>query len=143
MKGQIMGLAWEDPYFWFSYHGSANCVYRLSTSGSFMASFAVPYGHALGVACAPALGGGTRLFEGYDSGGDDMIAVWKGPGHESEYDMEIEKNLNTALAACWDGDYLWVIEPGTAVNYAYRVVAWPPAAALAPASVGRVKAIFR
>jgi hypothetical protein len=140
---EIEGLAWNGQDFWFSYFGAPNETYRIDTSGSVIASYPVRYDFAFGIAYAPALPGGPRVFECHDPGvGDTRVNVYKAAGHQSEYYFPIQRERSCRIL-CWDGEYLWVWENVMGNEYACRVVAWPPDIGVLPSSLGKVKALFR
>lgn len=140
---EIKGLAWNGQDFWFSYFGAPNETYRIDTSGSVVASYPVRYDFAFGIAYAPELPGGPRVFECHRQvGPSTRINVYKATGHQSEYRFLIQRE-HGCLIFCWDGEYLWVYEILPDSEYACRVVAWPPDIGVLPSSLGKVKALFR
>ena len=142
-ENEIVGLDWNGQDFWFSYFGAPNETYRMTTSGSVVASYPIRYDFSFGIAYAPGLAGGARVFECHRPGGSSTrINVYKAAGHKSEYSFLIQRERPCRIF-CWDGEYLWLNESLPTGENACRVVAWPPDIGVEPASLGKVKAVFR
>ncbi|HUU57447.1 MAG TPA: hypothetical protein VMW93_08905 [bacterium] len=143
-NGPLLGLEWDGKYFWMSILDTYYYVFRVASTGSIVSSFRNPYRYAPGICYVDDLPGGPRLFELNGDVFPPMFYVYKAPAHTFDYRF-YPRHTGARNPGCWDGEYLWTYanhDPG-GNEYCYQLVAWEPDYAVTPASVGKVKALFR
>jgi DNA-binding beta-propeller fold protein YncE len=126
------GIVWDGTYIWVSAsEGSSYNIYRMNTTGSIYSSFRAP-------------GGGTG---GLDRDGAYLWAA------QSFFSRNVYKITTTGsivdsftivppttypYGVAWDGNYLWT------TNFNNRwIYKWRDVTGVTPASLGRVKALYR
>jgi hypothetical protein len=140
----LLALEWDGNYFWISLRDVYYYVFRVTSTGSVVSSFRNSYRYAPGICYVDDLPGGPRLFELNGDVWPPMFYVYKAPGHTFDYRF-YPRHTRARYPACWDGEYLWTYDNTSPAGdeYCYQLVAWEPDYAVAPASVGKVKALFR
>ncbi|MGD8719015.1 MAG: hypothetical protein PVH29_09360 [Candidatus Zixiibacteriota bacterium] len=130
------GITYGGGYLWYSTGGNHNWnyVYQLDASASVVSSFQAP--HGLGYTNRGIDWDGEALFVVQDgaSGGYVYRMTTTGSVLNSHF---IEFGGPTGVA--WDGRYLWLSDKNT--EWVYRMT-WTDVA-VEPASLGKVRALFR
>ena len=126
------GLAWTGTYLYYS-STSGNMIWRLTTTGSVVTSFS----------------SGCSFVGGLDYDGTNLwVADWPSSGGGwlrymtttgSIIDTFSTPSSTRPSGVCWDGTYVWYNDYNVA--YVFRASVQP--SGIAPASVGKVKALFR
>ncbi len=141
----IRHLAWDGARFWTNMLEDKYKVHEMTNTGSVISTYDIPYMYTKGMAFIPNLPVGPRLVEGDCGNYYTTFYVYELPGRELNYTFASAIPEPHALAGCWDGQYLWTFgnwSPG-AGEYCYQIVAWEPFPNVSPASLGKVKALFR
>ena len=141
---RLLSLEWDGKYFWISLLDVYYYVFRVTSAGSVVSSFRNSYRYTPAICYVDDLPGGPRLFELNGDVYPPIFYVYKAPGHTFDYRF-FPRHTGARNPACWDGEYLWTFanhDPG-GNEYCYQLVAWVPDYAVAPASLGKVKALFR
>jgi hypothetical protein len=141
----IRNLAWDGARFWTNMLEDQYKVHEMTNAGSVISTYAIPYIYPKGMAFIPNLPVGPRLVEGDYGTMQTTFYVYKVRSREVNYTFVPAIPQEHALAGCWDGRYLWTFgnfDPG-GNEYCYQIVAWEPFPGVVPASLGKVKAIYR
>ncbi len=141
----IRQLAWDGARFWTNMLEDKYKVHEMTNAGSIISTYDIPYMYPKGFAFIPDLPVGRRLVEGDYGTLYTTFYVYKIRSREVNYTFVPEIPQEHALAGCWDGQYLWTFgnyDPG-GQEYCYQIVAWEPFPGVAPASLGKIKAIYR
>lgn len=143
-NGPLLSLEWDGKYFWIFLRDVHFYVFRITSTGSVVSSFRNSYRYTPGICYVDDLPGGPRLFELNGDVFPPMFYVYKAPGHTFDYRF-YPRHTGARYPGCWDGEYLWTYDNTSPAGdeYCYQLVAWEPDYAVAPASVGKVKALFR
>lgn len=127
------GLTFDGTYLWYS-SATADRIYRLTTTGSVVTSFSHPGSFA----------GGLDWANGYiwaadwpSSGGGVYRVTTTGSVVESYVPVP---NGGRPSGCAWDGNYLWYVDYNTP-RYVYCIDT--VTTSIAPASVGKIKAVYR
>jgi len=130
------GVTYDGEYLWYSTAGSHywNYVYELTTTGSVVSSFQAPYGK--GYLNKDIDWGGGYLWLAQSSSAGGLIYQMTTTG-SVVYSIFLQGRQPTGVA--WDGKHVWFADGGNDWVYQMR---WS-GIDVAPASVGRVKALFR
>jgi hypothetical protein len=123
------GLTYDGTYFWIT-STSPHTFWRYTTGGSYVSSFTVPF--------EPFDPGwdGTYLYCGtYQPDQSIYRLTTNGSVVES-----VAPPVNFPWGCCCDGEYLWV-STTVGTNYIWKLDLGD--IAVAPASLGRVKAVYR
>lgn len=128
------GLTFDGTYLWYSSAVSGNNIYRITTTGSVLNSFRGP----------GTFNGGLDYANGYiwvadwPSSGAGIYRITT-TGSVVESYVPVPTSSRTP-GVCWDGNYVWYNDySGT--HYVYRMDT--VLTGIRPASLGKVKALFR
>jgi hypothetical protein len=141
---RLFSLEWDGKYFWISSPDIYYYVFRVTSTGSVVSSFRNFYRYTPGICYVDDLPGGPRLFELNGDVFPPKFYVYKAPARTLDYRF-CPRYTGARYPACWDGEYLWTYDNTNMAGdeYCFQLVAWEPDYAVAPASVGKVKALFR
>ncbi len=141
---RLFSLDWDGKYFWISLLDVYYYVFRVKSTGSIVSSFRNSYRFCPALCYVDDLPGGPRLFELNGDVFPPVFCVYKAPAHTFDYRF-YPRHTGARNPGCWDGKYLWTYANHDMFGneYCYQLVAWEPDYAVAPASVGKVKALFR
>lgn len=130
------GVTFDGANLWYSTAGSHywNYVYKLTTGGSVLSSFQGPHGH--GYLNKGLDWGGSYLWLAQASAASGLIYQMTTAG-SVVYSMFMPGREVTGVA--WDGRYVWFADGGA--GWVYQMT-WS-GVGVAPASIGKVKALFR
>ncbi len=128
VAGITGGLTEEGSYLWLT---DGNAFRRITTTGSTVSSFTTSF-----VPLDPGFGGSV-LFVG---SGDPVHMIYKLSTSGSVV-ASVPPPVNWPRGCAFDGVYLWVST--TANHYIYKMDAGSLTTDVAPASLGRVKALFK
>ena len=137
------GLAYDGSRLYFSCYNTSS-IWRLTTTGSVLATLPTTVASATGLAYDDKTAGGPFLW---------LTDNPLGPARQSKiYKLttagSVVESANwpmTGGGACglaFDGAYLWGIHNGTGGNLALQML-YVSDYGVAPASVGRIKALYR
>jgi hypothetical protein len=125
------GITRDASHLWVS-SDATDYIYRLTTLGSLVSSFAAPGGDSAGLDwdgqylwLADAASSGSSIYRLTTTGS----VVWR-----------FQVPFGRAAGVAWDGAYVWYCSSENP-KYVYRLTAG--AVGVAPASLGKVKALFR
>lgn len=115
-------------------------IWNLTTRGSIVRSIRVPINNVSGLAYDNDAAGGPYLFVGAWTDKARIHAT--NPANGSiHYTFTAPVKGNRLQGLTWDGEYLWTID--SLNHYLVQFVAHEPNVQIAPASVGRIRALFR
>jgi hypothetical protein len=122
------GIAWDGTYIWLKGNVATEYIYRMSTTGSIYSSFACPAdGNAALDWSANYLWNPSRvasvIYKTTTTG--SIVDTFTGPA-------------SWCYGASWDGTYFWTTNQANGWVYKMQDVE-----AIAPSSLGRVKALYR
>lgn len=120
-------------------------LFNLTSTGSLVRSLTLTFGNIGGVAYDAETTGGPYLFAGTRSSPCQVYALNVSSG-SVYYSFTAPVSPNSLRGLGWDGNYLWTIDNvigSPNVGWVYQFVAHDPNPAVAPASLGKVKALFR
>lgn len=130
------GLAYAGDYLWYSTAGNHywNYVYKLTTGASVVSSFQAPHGKGL-------------LNKGLDWDGQYLWLAQAGVGGGNILRMTTSGSIVSSLylpvykptGVAWDGSCVWMADDVS--EWVYQLT-WTEVA-VEPASLGRVKALYR
>ena len=130
------GLAYAGDYLWYSTAGNHywNYVYKLTTAASVVSSFQAPHGQGF-------------LNQGLDWDGLYLWLAQAGVGGGNIFRMTTSGSIVSSLylpvyrptGITWDGSCVWMADDAS--DWVYQMT-WTEVA-VAPASLGRVKALYR
>lgn len=130
------GVAYDGEHLWYSTAGSHywNYVYKLTTKGSVISSFQAP--HGAGFLNKDVDWGGSYLWLAQSGNVGGVIYQMTSTG-SVVYSFFLAGRRPTGVA--WDGKHVWFADGGN--DWVYQME-WS-GIGVAPASVGKVKALFR
>jgi len=115
-------------------------IWNLTTAGSLVRSIQVPANSVSGLAYDNDAAGGPYLFVGAWSDKARIHAA--NPANGSIYYTFTAPVTGSRLQGLtWDGEYLWTIDSHN--YYVVQFIAHEPNLSLTPASLGKVRALFR
>ncbi len=144
-RSMLRHFTWDGSCFWASFLEDKYYAHRMTNTGSIIDTFSIPYIYWKGVAYAGNIPDGPRLFEGAWETSPTEMHVYKMPGREFHYKFLPRMAEPHSLAGCWDGTYLWTFgnwSPGGG-EFCFQMVGWEPGIGISPASLGKVKALFK
>lgn len=129
-------VTFDGGNLWYSTAGNHywNYVYKLTTAGSVLSSFQAPHGR--GYLNKGLDWGGSYLWLAQASEVDGLVYQMTTAG-SVVYSVSMPGRQLTGVA--WDGKHVWFADGGTA--WVYQMT-WS-GIGVAPASVGKVRALFR
>jgi hypothetical protein len=119
-------------------------LWNLTNSGSFVKSFKIPFGPVFGLAYDRETPGGPFLFAGTRTTPPTIYALVPSTG-SIIYSFRAPVSDESLHGLAWDGECLWALEHGNLagnLGWVFRFVAHRTPA-VAPASVGRIKGLYR
>jgi len=142
------GLDFDDGHLanpiWLS-DENAPTIWNITSTGSVITSFAVPFGGIQGLAYADNVPGGPYLFAGTMSTPSMVYALTPTSG-SILYSFKAPPGATGLRALTWDGQYLWTLDRahGSPTDGdALQFIAYGDFTRVTPASLGRIKALFR
>jgi hypothetical protein len=130
------GITTNGTYLWYSSARSGNMVWQLTTTGSIISSFSGP--------------GNFNGGLDWDGRGYLWLADWGGPGSGGVFRMTTVGSVvesyrpvptgGRSSGCAWDGRYVWYCEVNLP-RYVYQMDTVIPS--VAPASLGKIKALFK
>lgn len=130
------GVTYDGEYLWYSTAGNHNWnyVYELTKQGSVVSSFQAPHGS--GFLNRDVDWGGSYLWLAQSSAASGLIYQMTTAG-SVVFSIFMQGRQPTGVA--WDGKHVWFADGGN--DWVYQMK-WS-GVDVAPASIGKVKALFR
>lgn len=120
-------------------------LWNLTSAGSVVRSITTPFGSTLGVAYDGDTAGGPFLFAASSSVPPGIYALDPASG-SIRYSFSTEVCTHGIGGLSWDGTYLWALDKGPESPHpgmVYQLIAHEPNTGVAPASLGRIKALYQ
>ena len=120
-------------------------LWNLTSTGSVVKSLRITFGGINGLAYDRDTAGGPYLFVGTRMAPPMIYALNPSSG-SVRFSFEAPVYQSSLSGLAWDGSYLWTAENlknSPNCGWVFQFVGHEPYAAVAPASLGKVKALFR
>ncbi|UCH79232.1 MAG: hypothetical protein JSU81_04595 [Candidatus Coatesbacteria bacterium] len=120
-------------------------IFNLTSTGSLVSSLSTTFGGVGGVAYDGATSGGPYLFAGTRGTPCQVYSVSPTSGSVL-YSFEAPVSNGALRGLTWDGTYLWTIDNrfgSPNVGWVYQFIGYVPNIGVVPASVGKIKALYR
>ncbi len=124
---------------------NAPAIWNLTSTGSVITSFTVSFGPIGGLAYASDIPGGPYLFAGTRTAPSMVYALAPASG-SILYSFKAPPAPTGLKGLGWDGRYLWTLDAATnspTGGYAFQFIAYGDFNRVTPASLGRIKILFR
>ncbi len=120
-------------------------LWNLTSTGSVVTTLPLTIAKVWGLAYDGDTAGGPYLFAGTGTT-EPMVYALNPASGSIRYSFEAPVYDNGLRALAWDGKYLWTIDHGLGsqhYGWVYQFVAHEPNVGAAPASLGRIRALYR